>query len=75
MSKASTYIGRYIVVLMFALAGSYYIYDLSLSSGQKPECVLIIGAIMGFLPLAFGFNILGSNGVKKAYAKSAGRWI
>lgn len=72
MSKASSYVGRYIVFLILSLAGCYYLYDLSLSSNQKPECMILIAAILGFIPLAFGFNILGSNGVKKAYAKSAG---
>lgn len=72
MAKASTYIGRYVVLLILASAGCYYLYDLSVASGQMPECMLLIGAIMGFLPLAFGFNILGANGVKKAYARSAG---
>lgn len=40
--------------------------------GKLPECVLLIASVMGFLPLAFGFNILGSNGVRKAYARRAG---
>lgn len=70
--NGSKYVVRYGLLSVPFLAGVYWLYMQALDIGKLPECMLIIAGLMGFLPLAFGFNILGANGVKKAYAKRAG---
>lgn len=70
--SGSKYIVRYCVLLVPLLIGAYWLYTQGQAVGKLPECMLIIAGCMGFLPLAFGFNIIGANGVRKAYARRAG---
>ena len=70
--SSSKYVFRYAFLCVPLLFGSYWLYTQGAGMGKLPECMLVIASVLGFLPLAFGFNILGSNGVRKAYARRAG---
>lgn len=70
--SGSKYVVRYCFLLVPLLVLSYWLYTQGQAVGKLPECMVIIAGIMGFLPLAIGFNIIGSNGVRKAYARRVG---